>query len=90
MQPRDSEVFLISGTTYAARQLSSGLVVTQRVVVAQDQVTAYAALAASEPGFVVIGHATLQDYKSTSATMIGVLAGAQADWPLLIAPGMDG
>lgn len=78
----------VKGEVNGVLQLLPGIV--QRVVIAADDVSAFAALKESEPGFASLGSATLQDYEATAARLRAVVRGEDTGWPMLIAPGMQG
>jgi len=64
--------------------------IVQRVVIASDVASAFAALKGSESSFNPVGSATLQDYEVAAARLRAVVRGEDAGWPMLIAPEMQG
>lgn len=90
MMAKTSEVFLISGQILrnvdGVRKLAPEI--EQCVVVARSRDAAYGTLAAFEPAFRPIGHATLQDYELAARKMVAAVAGTDAGANVLLAPGM--
>lgn len=88
MQVKPENVYLISGRVSVppnVERRANEPVVTQRVVVAKDEISAYSWLAKKEPSFRPIGAASLRDYENAIANLRAVLNGTKTDWPLLVA-----
>lgn len=80
--------FLVSGQVIAEKvggRHGLSPVVGQRVVVAQDELAAYALLATAEPGFRPVGHASLHDYEVAAAKLRAVATRQSTEWVLHVA-----
>lgn len=86
MNPRT--VFLFSGQTVEQKvggREGTSPEVLQRVVVAEDIVSAAQLLAQKEPAFRTLGVASLADYEDTARRLRDVAEGTSNEWSILIA-----
>lgn len=82
------KVFLVSGQRVEQKvggREGISPKVTQRVVIAEDDLEAIQHLAKIEPQFRPVGHATLADYEDTARRLRAVAEGRSSEWSLLVA-----